>query len=123
MKRILSALLSAALLLCLFPVGVFAAEDVYINSQEAVFPSDCTVGDLYITGDCPENIILINVKIMRSGKDMRRWQDSSVHISISRRSRDTVMSHGWTSLSMPTTRHFIADAIHAPWSWSTFLRI
>lgn len=63
MKRILSALLSAALLLCLFPVGVFAAEDVYINSQEAVFPSDCTVGDLYITGDCPENIILINVKI------------------------------------------------------------
>lgn len=63
MKRILYALLCFVLLLGLSAAPVFAAEDVTIDSQEAVFPSDCTVGDLYITGDCPENIILINVKV------------------------------------------------------------
>lgn len=63
MKRILTKLLFLAMILGLMAVGVFAAEDVTIDSPEAVFPSDCTVGDLYIEGDCPDNIILINVKI------------------------------------------------------------
>ena len=63
MKRILSLLLMLVMLLPMSAVPVFAAEDMTISSQEAVFPSDCTLGDLYIVGDCPENIILINVKI------------------------------------------------------------
>ena len=63
MKRILSTLLMLVMIVSLVPLGVFAAEDAYLNSQDSVFPSDCTVNDLYITGDCPENIILINVKI------------------------------------------------------------
>lgn len=63
MKRILSFLLLAVMVLGLFPVSASAAENVTINTREAVFPSDCTVGDLYIEGDCPETIILINVKI------------------------------------------------------------
>ena len=63
MKRILSTLLILVMLVSLVPLGVSAAEDVYLNSQDSVFPSDCTVNDMYISGDCPENIILINVKI------------------------------------------------------------
>ena len=59
MKRILAALLCFCLLISLVPVPAFAAEDVYINSQESIFPSDTTVRDLYITEDCPSTVILI----------------------------------------------------------------
>lgn len=63
MKRFFAALLCLCLLLSVAPFPASAAEDCYIDSQEAVFPSDTTVGDLYISGDCPETVILINVKI------------------------------------------------------------
>ncbi len=63
MKRILYALLCIVMLIGLSAVTVSAAEDVTIDHQEAIFPTDTTVENLYITGDCPENIILINVKI------------------------------------------------------------
>ena len=63
MKRFLYALLCFVMLLGLFSFSVFADENVTIEDPEAVFPSDCTVNDLYITGNCPENVILINVKI------------------------------------------------------------
>ena len=63
MKRFLYALLCLVMLMGLFSFSVFADGDVTIDTQEAVFPSDCTVNDLYISGDCPETVILINVKI------------------------------------------------------------
>ena len=63
MKRILYALLCIVMLIGLFTVTAFAAEDATINNREASFPADITVENLYISGDCPENIILINVKI------------------------------------------------------------
>lgn len=63
MKRILYALLCLVFVfgLAVFPAN--AAEDMTINTPEAVFPGDCTLNDLYITGNCPETVILINVKI------------------------------------------------------------
>lgn len=63
MKRFFNLLLCFVVLLGLSAVPVSAAETMTIDSREAVFPADTTLEDLYITGDCPENIILINVKI------------------------------------------------------------
>ena len=63
MKRILAALLCLTLVFSLSVFPVCAAEDLTIDTQDAVFPSDTTVSDLYISGDCPETVILINVKV------------------------------------------------------------
>lgn len=63
MKRFLAAMLCCAMMLGLAVFPVSAADDFYIETQDAIFPADTTVGDLYITGDCPETIILINVKV------------------------------------------------------------
>lgn len=64
MKRIFAAVL-LAMMLNLTAVPIFAAEaDVIIDSPTAPFPTDTTIeGDLIITGDCPQVVVLINVEI------------------------------------------------------------
>ena len=63
MKRILTLLLCFVILVGFAAVPVSAAETMTIDSREAVFPTDTTLNNLYISGDCPETVILINVKI------------------------------------------------------------
>lgn len=63
MKRILAALWCFVFIFSLSVFPVSAVEDVTIDTQDAVFPSDTSVGDLYISNNCPETVILINVKI------------------------------------------------------------
>ena len=63
MKRIIAALLCFVMIFSLSVISVSAAQDVTIDTQDTPFPSDTTVGDLYISGDCPDTVILINVQV------------------------------------------------------------
>ena len=63
MKRFFTLLLCFVMLLGLSATDVSATENATIDSREAVFPSDTTLENLYISGDCPETVILINVNI------------------------------------------------------------
>lgn len=64
MKRLLAVLLTAAVIFSLALPAFAAGTDVIIDTQTAPFPADEIIdGDLIITGDCPETVILINVEV------------------------------------------------------------
>lgn len=65
MKRQIALLLTLMLMASVLYVPARADEkDVVIDSRNVEFPMDATItGDLEITGDCPETIILINVQV------------------------------------------------------------
>lgn len=117
MKRILAALLCFCLLISLVPVPAFAAEDVYINSQESIFPSDTTVRDLYITEDCPSTVILINVKIegtlyIEADHAVTvRLQGNSTCASAEIYSRATLVGGTYGSVNIDTAFTTFTDAV------------
>lgn len=65
MKRLLAAVLVVLVLLSIGVCPVFGAEgDVVIDSQDSPFPEDTTIaGDLILTEDCPDTVVLINVTV------------------------------------------------------------
>ena len=65
MKRFVAVILCMAVLcgLAVFPVRA-EGTDLVIDARDSMFPTDTTVsGDLILTGDCPETVILINVTV------------------------------------------------------------
>lgn len=65
MKRFLAAVLCLAAVCGLFVFPVRAeGTDVVLDSRSSVFPADTVItGDLILTGDCPETVVLINVNV------------------------------------------------------------
>lgn len=66
MKRMIAGILLVVMLCGLAVIPAYAeGEDVVIDTQDAFFPADTTItGDLILTGDCPETVILINVQVL-----------------------------------------------------------
>jgi len=64
MKRFLAALLALAVIVSLALPVLAEGTDVIIDNNYVSFPADETIdGDLILTGDCPETVVLINVEV------------------------------------------------------------